>query len=312
MLTSGFTNAPVTKFLVFYTVAAAFLASITDSQYLLYIQVVPHLWVHRQFWRLLTWQACFANSTEVLFAAMTFYNLRVIERLWGSRKFASFIVSTLPYTTLLPPLILALVVRPLTFNHANYLPAGPMPLLFAILAQYHASIPRIYRYKLTTKAPSSPATNTNNSDATAANAVGHRQQEQRRAGGFDASVTLSSKTLHYLLPVQLALSALPGSAVGAAVGWCVGYAWRNEMLPLASGWRVPGWVVGERKAEGGGGRREFEGLRQRMEREHGAATTGREGGAGDGAQADGEARRRGTLGGMLAGQFGGGAQVGRG
>lgn len=56
MLTSGFTNAPVTKFLVFYTVAAAFLASITDSQYLLYIQVVPHLWVHRQFWRLLTWQ----------------------------------------------------------------------------------------------------------------------------------------------------------------------------------------------------------------------------------------------------------------
>ena len=33
-------------------------------------------------------QACFANSTEVLFAAMTFYHLRVIERLWGSRKFA--------------------------------------------------------------------------------------------------------------------------------------------------------------------------------------------------------------------------------
>ncbi|KAL1652293.1 hypothetical protein SLS58_000420 [Diplodia intermedia] len=314
MLTSGFTNAPVTKFLVFYTVAAAFVASITDSQYLLYIQVVPHLWVHRQFWRLLTWQTCFANSTEVLFAAMTFYHLRVIERLWGSRKFASFIVSTLPYTTLLPPLILALVVRPLTFNHANYLPAGPTPLLFAILAQYHASIPRIYRYKLTTKAPSAINTSTN-SDPTAANAAGRQQQGQQRAGGgggsggFDASITLSSKTLHYLLPVQLALSALPGSAVGAAVGWCVGYAWRNEMLPWTNGWRIPGWLVGEQKAAGGG-RREFEGLRQRMEREHGAAaTTGREGGgaggAGDGAQADGEARRRGTLGGMLAGQFGG-------
>lgn len=287
MLTSGFTNAPVTKFLVFYTVAAAFVASITDSQYLLYIQVVPHLWVHRQFWRLLTWQACFANSTEVLFAAMTFYHLRVIERLWGSRKFASFIVSTLPYTTLLPPLILALVVRPLTFNHANYLPAGPTPLLFAILAQYHASIPRIYRYKLTTKAPA-------DNNGSTANAAGQQRS------GLDASVTLSSKTLHYLLPIQLALSALPGSAVSAAVGWCVGYAWRNEMLPLVNGWRIPGWIVGERKAEGG--RREFEGLRQRMEREHGA-TTGREGG--DGAQTEGEARRRGTLGGMLAGQFGG-------
>ncbi|GME41224.1 Uba domain-containing protein ucp14 [Neofusicoccum parvum] len=303
MLTSGFTNAPVTKFLVFYTVAAAFLASITDSQYLLYIQVVPHLWVHRQFWRLLTWQACFANSTEVLFAAMTFYHLRVIERLWGSRKFASFVISTLPYTTLLPPLILALVVRPLTFNHANYLPAGPTPLLFAILAQYHVSVPRTYRYRLAAKAPSAADNNT----TTATTASGGRGVLD------DVSVTLSSKTLHYLLPLQLALSALPGSAVAAGVGWCVGYAWRNEALPWASGWRVPAWVVGERKAEagangggGGGGaagRREFEGLRQRMEREHGAAAaTGREGGP---AQAEGDARRRGTLGGMLAGQFGG-------
>lgn len=178
-------------------------------------------------------------------------------------------------------------MRPLTFNHANYLPAGPTPLLFAILAQYHASIPRIYRYKLTTKAPA-------DNNGSTANAAGQQRS------GLDASVTLSSKTLHYLLPIQLALSALPGSAVSAAVGWCVGYAWRNEMLPLVNGWRIPGWIVGERKAEGG--RREFEGLRQRMEREHGA-TTGREGG--DGAQTEGEARRRGTLGGMLAGQFGG-------
>lgn len=222
----------------------------------------------------------------------------------------SFVVSTLPFTTLLPPLLLALVVRPLTFNHANYLPAGPTPLLFALLAQYHASVPRIYRYKLTTKAPATE-NNQNNAAAAAAAAA-------QRPAPFDASITLSSKTLHYLLPLQLALSALPGSAVGAAVGWCVGYAWRNEILPMgASAWRVPGWVVGERKAavEGGGGggggggarRGEFEGLRQRMEREHGAAaSTGREG-AGSAAQAaDGaDARRRGTLGGMLAGQFGG-------
>lgn len=87
------------------------------------------------------------------------------------------------------------------------------------------------------------------------------------------------------------------------------------MLPGTGGWRVPAWVVGERKAEGsrngaaaaagaGGatGRREFEGLRERMERERGEAT-GREGqGQADGGDAT---RRRGTLGGMLAGQFGG-------
>ena len=32
-------------------------------------------------------QACYTNSTEVLFATMTLYQLRVIERLWGTRKY---------------------------------------------------------------------------------------------------------------------------------------------------------------------------------------------------------------------------------
>ena len=88
MLSSGFTNAPITRILVIGTVAAAFLASITDTKYYFWIQARPHLFDYWQFWRLLTWQLCYTNSTEVLFAAMTFYQLRVIERLWGSKKFA--------------------------------------------------------------------------------------------------------------------------------------------------------------------------------------------------------------------------------
>ena len=88
MLASGFTNAQVTRFLVIGTVVAAFVASITDTKYFFYIQPRPHLFDYWQIWRLFTWQLCYTNSTEVLFAAMTFYQLRVIERLWGSRKFA--------------------------------------------------------------------------------------------------------------------------------------------------------------------------------------------------------------------------------
>lgn len=33
-------------------------------------------------------QSCYNNSPELLFAAMSLYQLRIIERLWGSRKFA--------------------------------------------------------------------------------------------------------------------------------------------------------------------------------------------------------------------------------
>lgn len=88
MLASGFTNAPVTKSLVVGVVITAFLATLTDTKYYFLISVRPHLLDYWQLWRLLTWQLCYTNSTEVLFAAMTLYQLRVIERLWGSRKFA--------------------------------------------------------------------------------------------------------------------------------------------------------------------------------------------------------------------------------
>lgn len=88
MLASGFTAATVSKWLFFGTIASSILVSITDTKYLYHIQLVPHLWRYKQFWRLLIWQLCYNNSGELLFGVMTLYNLRIVERLWGSWKFA--------------------------------------------------------------------------------------------------------------------------------------------------------------------------------------------------------------------------------
>ncbi|KAK8215346.1 hypothetical protein M8818_001967 [Zalaria obscura] len=263
MLASGFTNATVSRNLIIFIVVSSILASITDTKYYFWIAVKPHLRDYRQLWRLLTWQLCYTNSTEVLFAAMTLYQCRVVERAWGGRKFASFLISTLPYTTLLPPLLLALLIRPLSLNTINLLPAGPTALIFALLAQYHAAIPYTYKYQLSSPTPTSTPTN--------------------------QGLELTSKSTTYLLPAQLALAQFPGSAIAAAVGWCVGYAWRREVLPGASGWRIPDWR---------GGRKErYEGLRRRMEGEAGRATgVEREGGGG------GAGRRR-TIGGQILDQF---------
>ncbi|PSN61035.1 hypothetical protein BS50DRAFT_445196, partial [Corynespora cassiicola Philippines] len=247
MITSGFTNAPVSQFLVFSTVIGALLAALTDTRYYLHIQVVPHIWNYGQFWRFLTWQLCFTNSTEVLFAVLSLYNLRVIERLWGSRKFASFLLSTLPFTTLLPPLILTLVLRPLTFGRINHLPAGPTSLIFALLANYYAAIPYTYRYKLAPygAGPSSSSLSSSSGSQTATSI-------------WARSLTFTSKSTSYLAPLQLALSQMPGSLLAAAVGWAVGTAYRREALPWASSYRVPGWMVGEERKRG------FEGLRARL------------------------------------------------
>jgi len=88
MLGTGFTGAPVTRSLTYGIVAASILASVIDVKHYFYIQIDPHLWRYHQLWRIFTYQLCYTNSTEVLFAAMTLYNMRVIERLWGSRKYA--------------------------------------------------------------------------------------------------------------------------------------------------------------------------------------------------------------------------------
>ena len=181
----------------------------------------------------------------------------------------SFLFSVLPPTLLLPPIVTTML-RPLTFGAVNHLPAGPTPLIFALLAQYHAAIPTVYKYRIVTS----------RSVSTSSSAI----EEQ--------GLVLSDKFLVYLLASQLALSSFPGSAIAASVGWMVGVAWRGEWGPGAWGkWRLPGWVVGEKKANTGQG---FERLRRRLEGE--GSGTGADG------RSEGEARRR-TLGRGILDQF---------
>ncbi|RAL17496.1 protein dscB [Aspergillus homomorphus CBS 101889] len=273
MLTSGLTNAPVSKVLLIYTIAASVALAIFDIKHLVNLQVTPHIWPYGQFWRMAVWQvAGFANSTEALFAAMLAYHVRVVERAWGKRKMATFILTTLPATTLLPPLLLTLVLRPLTLTKLNYLPSGPTATLFALLAQYHASIPSTVRYCITTStsAPAaSPAPTTTNETI-----------PQQPTNKNNLAITLTDKSTTYLIAAQLALSQFPNMLLPAVVGWAVGLAWRTEVLPLffvpgGYRWRVPGWVVGEQDSEEGAGRgsgERYEELRRRLEGEVVAAS----------------------------------------
>ncbi|GFF25511.1 DSC E3 ubiquitin ligase complex subunit 2 [Aspergillus udagawae] len=289
MLTSGLTNAPITKLLLIYTIASSIALSILDIKHLASIRVSPHLWPYAQFWRLATWQlAGFANSTEALFAAMLAYHLRVVERAWGKRKFATFILSTLPYTSLLPPLLLILL-RPLTLYKMNYLPCGPTATLFALLAQYHAGIPHTFRYRISTSTSiSTSATTASNTD--------EREGGQGQQGKY-LTLLLSDKSTTYLVAAQLALSQFPGMILPATVGWFVGLAWRAEVLPLpAAGWRVPAWVVGEKEVgrrgtQGGEAGERYEDLRRRLEGEAVAAAAA-SGNAGLGSEASGQRQRR--------------------
>lgn len=255
----SFTNAPVTRSLVYGLIGLSIAASLLDIKHYFYILVDLHLWRFHQTWRAMIYQLCYTNSSEVLFAVMTLYNMRSIERLWGPRKYATFVFVTFLLTSILSPLMLAFVLRPLSLGLFNYLPAGPTPIIFAMLAQYHAMIPHIYKYRLATSMSQSP-------------------------GDQFQGLTFSDKTYRYLLALQLALFQWPGSLFGASIGWIVGYAWRMEVLPRSlMRWRIPGWIVGIRTPQRS---QEFEGLRRRLEDESApsAATTGVEGQTGMGSE----------------------------
>lgn len=170
------------------------------------------------------------------------------------------------FTAVIPPVVISLL-QPLTSNLFNYLPAGPTALIFALLAQYNAIIPHIYRYRVATTS----STPDSSSEPT--------------------SLTLSDKSPRYLLAIQLALFQLPASLITAPLGFLLGYSFRADLLPsVLTRWRLPGWLVGvstqKRSAE-------FEGLRRRLEGEDTATATGREG------QGEGEVGRRGVGGEIL-------------
>ncbi|KAK3371583.1 hypothetical protein B0T24DRAFT_595373 [Lasiosphaeria ovina] len=267
----SFASTPVTRTLVLGLVASSVAVSLFDVKHYFYISVGTHILRYHQVWRFLIYQLCYTNSSEVLFAAMSLYNMRAIEQLWGSRKYASFIAVTALFTAIIPPFLLTAVLRPLSLGRFEYLPAGPTPIIFAILAQYHAMIPHVYKYRvaLSTAAP----------------------------GNDDSmGLTFSDKSTRYLIALQLALFQLPGSLLGAAVGWVVGYSWRNELIPARlTRWRVPGWVVGLRSQKRNRG---FEEMRRRLEGE--GSGSGSSTGAASGLQqpADSDNRRR-TMGQQL-------------
>ncbi|KAG6009268.1 hypothetical protein E4U21_002872 [Claviceps maximensis] len=265
-----FTNAPVTRLLVLGLVSASIGASMLDVKHYFYISIDTHLWKYRQLWRLLTYQLCYTNSTEVLFAAMSLYNLRVVERMWGSRKYASFLIVSSLVTAIIPPIIMT-TLRPLSAGLFNYMPAGPTPIIFAILAQYHAMVPHVYKYRVATS-----------------------QNNQVNAS---SGVTLSDKSYQYAIAIHLSLLQWPGSILGAFVGWVAGNAWRGGVLPTSLvSWRLAGWMVGHSSHRRSA---EFEGLRRRLEGETVPAT-----GASTGVQSEGQqADRRRTMGQQIVDQF---------
>lgn len=178
----------------------------------------------------------------------------MLERVWGSRKFASFVVVVFWVDVLVVP-VLCVMLKIGSWGVYNYVPSGLVGVVFAGLSAWREEIPRLYRYKIVT------------------GSVGGRREREKGdgvAGQDPPGVILSDKSTAYLLAAQLALSQFPYQLMPAVVGWLVGSAWMGDLLPGRLGrWRVPLWMLGESAKSRERG--QFEGLRRRLEEEGSAA-----------------------------------------
>ncbi|KAG9290944.1 hypothetical protein G9A89_011094 [Geosiphon pyriformis] len=133
----SFRNAPVTKALILGVGGCSLAAHYFDLQPNLHLQLIPNLTVDHEFWRLITSHCSFTNAGEAVLGGMVLYNLRNIERQFGSAKYAAFILASSAISTLLE---LGALWAGRSYG-LKFIPSGPYAIIFAGIYQYQRIIP---------------------------------------------------------------------------------------------------------------------------------------------------------------------------
>lgn len=160
-----------------------------------------------QYWRIVLNQLIYVNQSEVLLGILLLYNVRVLERLMGSRKFLSLVLVLSLYSTLVTPVAMyVLYMLPTTWF--NYVSPGPTGMLMGLTFLYYTLVPVVYRLQVTPVSANS------------------------------GKLEMSDKIFVYAVASQLALGNMSGSLVQSIAGWAVASFVHAELIPGKS-WRVP-------------------------------------------------------------------------
>ncbi|KWU44648.1 hypothetical protein RHOSPDRAFT_33727 [Rhodotorula sp. JG-1b] len=148
MSSGSFAGAPLSKALILSTVALSVLAATASWQHHFHLSLVPHLTRDHQLYRLIAHHVAYANSSELLIGTLLLWQTCPgLERLFGTRKFASFLVMILAMSTALDLAVLVLAWR-ISGGRFNRLPSGPFALVLALWYQSHQLVPTLYHFRL--------------------------------------------------------------------------------------------------------------------------------------------------------------------
>lgn len=142
---AGLAQFSITRLCMLTTVILPIIASIADCKYWFLVYDDPFITEYKQYYRYVMFQIAAINETDVALITLIWYNLRHLERLFGSRKYASIIVLSWFYTTATIVLMNKLFnLNP--FFRWNRLTSGSLPTVLSLFHFYKEYTPQIYEF----------------------------------------------------------------------------------------------------------------------------------------------------------------------
>ncbi|KAI5952822.1 hypothetical protein KGF54_003689 [Candida jiufengensis] len=236
----GFTNTPVTKSICLISTIVPILLSILSIKYYVNLSIDPYIIEYHQFWRLITYQMSVINESDYLLIVLLWFQFKVLERFYGSRKYLSVITSFAlanAITCLFVMSVGQLLIYYISFTIKVYIfrfgpnsihyestilntvTPGPLGILSSLYVTYGVNIPISYYFKILLKKPTA-------------------KEEPLGFGKSSKELNLSNKFPIHILYILLVLNNGTKSIIPCIVGLLIGKLYTFDLL-FGTSWLLP-------------------------------------------------------------------------
>ncbi|EGW31381.1 uncharacterized protein SPAPADRAFT_154450 [Spathaspora passalidarum NRRL Y-27907] len=240
---SGFVNTPITRTICILSTFLALSLSILQWKHYVKLSIDPYIIEYSQFWRILTYQLAVVNESDFLLTILLWFQFKVLERFYGSRKYLSIIVLFAVYNAV--ACLLLMSIGQLLWYYANYfvkstilhydpseihytdtilneIIPGPLGVLSSLYVSYGSYIPLMYHFKILLTEPET-------------NEEGQPVEES----GSSKELNLTNKFPVHVLYTLLILNNGFESIVPCTVGLILGRLHTYDLLPGGKSWFIP-------------------------------------------------------------------------
>lgn len=142
---AGLHQFPLTKICMVSGIVLSVFASVFQTKYWFLLHRDPFISEYHQYYRYITFQIACINESDMAITTLLWYQLRHLERLLGSRKYANLILVSWIYTTC-TLVILNLFINMIPGIKWNKFINGPLPIILALFHFYKEYTPSVYQF----------------------------------------------------------------------------------------------------------------------------------------------------------------------